>query len=324
MSHLLATKMFCRKTPTSTWAAARTGFLEFSIDVGRINNGPARSECLLFVSSCSPHFDINARHFGSYRQGRKGSGGGARGTRSRGWLTKYREGRGGRHLPVSDDTELEQRRKLNDFIFSLNKKEGLSPTKTVADKIVTEKNDSTTSAEPLPTKAYLDISIDGTDSQRVTIELASAVLPKTVGNFLSLCEGVLLKDESNSIELGYKNTRVHHVEKKVGICFADALKTLRCAPDFAEIQPGGCTFKDEGFYLTHSSPGMVSMISPGVHRNGSRFIITTNIAKHLDGKYVSFGKVIDGMEVIMDIGTNIFTKKGVPTKDVVLVGCGVL
>jgi cyclophilin family peptidyl-prolyl cis-trans isomerase len=66
------------------------------------------------------------------------------------------------------------------------------------------------------------------------------------------------------------------------------------------------------------------MMSPGVHRNDSRFLITTTSAPQLDGRFVAFGRIKEGMEVVNDIAASIFTKRGRPTVDVKIVGCGVL
>jgi len=315
MPHLLVTRFIGRAAPAATRAAAA----ELTwINSTHVPNTTSVTNCVGSPTSLpSSRHHVPARAFATSRHhGKKGSGGGARGTRSRGWLTKYREGRGGRHLQgdLPGASELERKRELNDFVFSLNAK-GLPPRDGQAEPAATEPPPA-----GLPTGAYLDISIDGSEPRRVSLELASAVLPHTVGNFLALCGGAAGRTE----ELGYRAAKVSRVEKDVGICIADAAHALSCAPDFAEVQPNGRTFRDEGFYLTHSAPGMVSMISPGVHRNDSRFIITTNVGKHLDGKYVAFGRVVEGMDVVMEIGTKVFTKRGVPSKDVVVVNCGSL
>lgn len=49
-------------------------------------------------------------------------------------------------------------------------------------------------------------------------------------------------------------------------------------------------------------PGLVSMVSAGVHRNGSHFHIATDACPHLDGRAVAFGRVVEGMEVVKKVG----------------------
>lgn len=70
---------------------------------------------------------------------------------------------------------------------------------------------------------------------------------------------------------------------------------------------------------------MVSMLSPGVHRNDSRFLITTGDAPHLDGRFVAFGRVkAECISVVDDVVNGVFTKRGRPTVDITVVGSGVL
>jgi len=170
----------------------------------------------------------------------------------------------------------------------------------------------------IPTAAYLEIALGAEDPRRVVIELASAALPTTTNNFRLLCE---------EKEAGYKSTSVYSIEKTVGLCLGDVLFNNgtggRCHP---EIGTSGSphSFQDEGHVLSHTEAGIVSMMSSGVDKNDSRFIITTTEAPQLDGRFVAFGRVKEGWDVINDIATGVFTKRGRPTVDIKVVGCGVL
>jgi cyclophilin family peptidyl-prolyl cis-trans isomerase len=167
-------------------------------------------------------------------------------------------------------------------------------------------------------EAYLDISVGGETARRVVIELASAALPKTTENFRLLCQ---------EKEHGYESTKIYKIEKTVGLCLGDIVSNDgtggRCHPNVGTVD-SPYAFEDEGFVVSHTGPGIVSMMSPGVHRNDSRFLITTTEAPQLDGRFVAFGRVKEGMDVIHDIASSIFTKRGRPTVEVKVVGCGVV
>ena len=225
---------------------------------------------------------------------------GTRGARGHGWLRKYRAGLGGRHLQgqwhFRNVNELDE---INDQVFSMN--------------------ESLSKEDNIPTEAYLDLSVAGDAPRRVVIELASAALPKTTENFRLLCQE---KGEG----AGYDSTLVYKIEKTVGLCLGDVVSddgsSGRCHPKFGTYT-SPYSFEDEGFLVSHTGPGIVSMMSPGVHRNDSRFLITTKSAAQLDGRFVAFGRVKEGMDVINDIDTGVFTKRGRPTVEIKVVGCGI-
>ena len=241
---------------------------------------------------------------------------GTRGARGHGWLKKYRAGLGGRHLQGRwHNRDVDELNMINDEVFAMNK----------------------TLNSDIPTEAYLDISVAGEAPRRIVIELASAALPKTTENFRLLCQekGRSSKEDDNDEGFvgdengsgGYENTSVYKIEKTVGLCLGDIVSDDgsggRCHPKSGTyLSP--YSFKDEGFLISHTGPGIVSMMSPGVGRNDSRFLITTTGASQLDGRFVAFGRVKEGMDVVEDIATGVFTKRGRPTVDVKIDKCGVL
>jgi cyclophilin family peptidyl-prolyl cis-trans isomerase len=229
----------------------------------------------------------------------------SRGSRGHGWLKKYREGLGGRHLQGRyHDRQVSKLVELNNQVFSLNQtSHGLKDE---------------------PNMVYLDIGVSGDDkdtTKRIVIELATAALPKTCHNFAMLCK------ES------YAMTKVFRIEKNVGVCFGDYVSRNQdgtegkchasvmnsCAPQHPS------TFEYEPMVLSHAQKGIVSMLSSGLDKNDSRFIITTvDDAPQLDGRYVAFGRVQQGMTDLEQIALSTFTKKGRPTADLRIVGSGVL
>mmetsp|Transcript_20487 Transcript_20487/g.29234 ORF Transcript_20487/g.29234 Transcript_20487/m.29234 type:complete len:265 (+) Transcript_20487:129-923(+) len=222
---------------------------------------------------------------------------GSRGSRGRGWLTKYRDGKGGRHLQGRwwESQSEEYRAAWNNAIFDLGKKH-----------------------------AFFDFLTEGwKEPMRVEVELATAALPNTCKNFLELCQGFALSEDPST--LGYKNTIVHRIEKTTGLCMGDVLlqggKAGRCHPS---LGTRGYSFEDEGFVLSHgATPGILTMLSTGVHKNDSRFLITTAKANQLDGRCVAFGRVTEGMDVVNQIA-NVFSKRGRPANDVIVVNCGLI
>eukprot|EP00579_Thalassiosira_antarctica_P007678 CAMPEP_0201883038 /NCGR_PEP_ID=MMETSP0902-20130614/15111_1 /ASSEMBLY_ACC=CAM_ASM_000551 /TAXON_ID=420261 /ORGANISM="Thalassiosira antarctica, Strain CCMP982" /LENGTH=277 /DNA_ID=CAMNT_0048411743 /DNA_START=25 /DNA_END=858 /DNA_ORIENTATION=+ len=226
---------------------------------------------------------------------------GTRGARGHGWLKKYRAGLGGRHLQGRwHFRDVDELNAVNDEVFAMN--------------------ESLNKDDNIPTEAYLDLSVAGDAPRRVVIELASAALPKTTENFRLLCE-------EKGEEVKYESTLAYRIEKTVGMCFGDVVTNDgtggRCHPK-SGTSHSPFSFEDEGFLVSHTGPGIVSMMSPGAHRNDSRFLITTADSAQLDGRFVGFGRVKEGMDVINDIATGVFTKRGRPTVEIKVVGCGVL
>ncbi|GAP08365.1 peptidyl-prolyl cis-trans isomerase, cyclophilin family [Anaerolinea thermolimosa] len=60
----------------------------------------------------------------------------------------------------------------------------------------------------------------------------------------------------------------------------------------------GYAFPDDVNDLRFDRPGRLAMASPGPNSNGSQFFITMRQASELDGRYVIFGQVLEGMDVL--------------------------
>ena len=133
----------------------------------------------------------------------------------------------------------------------------------------------------------------------IEVELYEQRVPRTVENFIGLATG---DKEWTDPETGeartdplYEDIPFHRVIGGFMIQGGDPTGTGRGGP--------GYTFDDE-FHddLGHDGPGVLSMANHGPDTNGSQFFITLAAQPHLDGKHAVFGQVIDGMDVVEDIG----------------------
>ncbi|CAI5996690.1 unnamed protein product [Closterium sp. NIES-64] len=119
-------------------------------------------------------------------------------------------------------------------------------------------------------RCFLDIAFDGQFVGRIEVEVRPDVAPKTVENFVGLCNGT-------SSGLGYKGLTLH-----------------RIIPGFM-AQGGNCgssifgqPFPDESFELRHTGRGVLSMANRGPNTNNCQFFICFTATPHLDGKHVTF------------------------------------
>lgn len=122
-----------------------------------------------------------------------------------------------------------------------------------------------------------------TNMGNIVIELFADKAPKTVENFVTLAEKGY-----------YDGVIFHRVIPNFMIQGGDPTGTGRGGPGYA--------FADE-FHpsLRHSEAGMLSMANSGPNTNGSQFFITVAPTPYLDGKHAVFGKVIEGMDVVIKI-----------------------
>jgi cyclophilin family peptidyl-prolyl cis-trans isomerase len=126
------------------------------------------------------------------------------------------------------------------------------------------------------------------------------LVPRTVANFVGLTEGT-------------KRFVDYSVNKITNRPFFDNLIFHRVVTNFV-IQGGspngigtddpGYRFKDE-FHpaLSHNQAGVLSMANSGTNSNGSQFFITLAPAAHLNNKHSVFGQVVEGVDVVLAIGS---------------------
>jgi len=167
--------------------------------------------------------------------------------------------------------------------------------------------------------AFLDIAINGLYKGTLILHLFANVVPKTVENFRQLCKGSY--KNSNGKALHYKGTYVNRIVTDFIIQAGDVVNDNGTGS--ASIY--GKYFADENFFLRHEREGIASMANSGPNTNGCQFFITLKAYPDLDGKYVVFGEVIQGFELMKEIGSyGSRTPEGEPKAKIMITNCGEL
>jgi cyclophilin family peptidyl-prolyl cis-trans isomerase len=132
-----------------------------------------------------------------------------------------------------------------------------------------------------PAKRYT--ATIATDGGEIVLELFADKAPRTVNNFVFLAR-----------EGFYDGVTFHRVIKGFMAQGGDPTGSGRGGP--------GYRFDDE-FHpeLGHDGPGILSMANAGPGTNGSQFFITHVATPHLDGRHTVFGRVLEGMDVVLAI-----------------------
>ncbi|KAL4318965.1 hypothetical protein GQ457_18G004140 [Hibiscus cannabinus] len=195
---------------------------------------------------------------------------------------------------------------------------------------------------------FLDVSIDGDPVERMVFELFSDIAPKTAENFRALCTGEKGIGPKTGKPLHYKGSFFHSVIKgslaqkwyvawSVTIVYAvgnraDGHDCFSCDVVFKGgdfVRRDGTSgesiydgkFPDESPTLKHDGPGLLSMAVADRDTIGSQFVVTFKPNHDLDRKYVVFGQLVQGTEVLKKI-ENVGDEEGKPTVTVKIINCG--
>ncbi|XP_009324701.1 PREDICTED: peptidyl-prolyl cis-trans isomerase-like 6 [Pygoscelis adeliae] len=163
---------------------------------------------------------------------------------------------------------------------------------------------------------YLEIAIEEQPIGRLLFELFSDACPRTCENFRALCAGGVTSPRDGR-ELTYKNSLFHRLVKNGWIQGGDIITGKGDGGESIY----GPTFEAENFLSQHKGRGVLGMANKGRHSNGSQFYITLQPAPYLDKKYVAFGQLIEGTEVLQRLEA-VPTYNERPTVDCKIINCG--
>ncbi|KAJ1554582.1 hypothetical protein HK096_002878 [Nowakowskiella sp. JEL0078] len=156
----------------------------------------------------------------------------------------------------------------------------------------------------------------------ISIDVFVDKCPKTSENFISLCSGKLGNSKKAPYKpLHYKGCRIHRI---VSDFIAQGGDITRDDGTGGESIYGG-RFNDEkeGLKLKFKL-GTIAMANSGKNSNTSQFFIVLTDDKKklekLDGKYVVFGQLIDGFDVLKKLN-ELGSESGNPITDVIIGNC---
>ena len=165
--------------------------------------------------------------------------------------------------------------------------------------------------------AYLDFEVDGRHTasptpqhNRLIIELYPHIAPRAVQNFVQLTHSTPTQSLPNPAAapadlpaLHYLHSPVHRVVPGSHMQCGDV---YRGRGDFS-LSSYGAPLEDESFALSHEAAGVVSLVGrAGVaHSGGSQFLVTLGAARHFDGRYVGFGRVVDGLQLLAQCNNSV-------------------
>jgi peptidyl-prolyl cis-trans isomerase A (cyclophilin A) len=144
------------------------------------------------------------------------------------------------------------------------------------------------------------IAIFDTNKGNFKIELFEDKAPLTTKNFIKLAND------------GFYNGLIFHR-------VIDGFMVQGGCPEGTGRGGPGYSIKDE-FHpeLKHECEGMLSMANAGPNTGGSQFFISVAPTPWLDGHHSIFGKVIDGMDIVLAISKVQTDSRDKPLEDVII------
>lgn len=165
---------------------------------------------------------------------------------------------------------------------------------------------------------FLEISRGGQNIGQVIIELFDEDVPLTCNNFRHLCTRGIKNKNTPS----YKNTKINCIIKNFMLQGGDVINNNGTSG----YSIYGKYFDDENFNLKHNQEGLLSMANCGKDKNNSQFFILTkrNGCEQLDNKYVVFGIIIKGYDIIKKIENTKVDNNNIPVEECSISNCGLV
>ncbi|CAG8578844.1 15029_t:CDS:2 [Acaulospora morrowiae] len=162
-------------------------------------------------------------------------------------------------------------------------------------------------------RIFFDIDVNGSHFGRIVIELRADVVPKTAENFRVLCTG--------ERGFGYRGSNILKIVPNWYIKGGDYINNDGSGNESIYDEK---LFPNENYILKHDRPGVVSMIHGGDYTSGSQFCIYLSKAEWLNNVQVVVGHVIDGWNVVKELGTFDSLDNGSPESVIKIFECGQL
>lgn len=186
------------------------------------------------------------------------------------------------------------------LIFVLNKN---SP-KNQSGEIMEVKNDETKVLEDNNKMMKATIKTNKGD---IVLELFGDKTPKTAGNFTKLAS-----------EGFYDGTKFHRIIAGFMIQGGDPQTKDDALSSLWGTGGPGYQFEDEIVPGLSNVIGTISMANSGPNTNGSQFFINVGDNTFLDGKHAVFGKVVEGLDIVMAISQAEKNQRDVPVEAIIL------
>lgn len=167
-------------------------------------------------------------------------------------------------------------------------------------------------------KVFFDIEVDGEPLGRIVLGLFGRLAPKTAQNFAALADGTA-GIGNHGKPLHFKGNHFHRIIPGMMAQAGDIINGNGTGGESIY----GHHFEDETFFINHYKRYQLAMANYGPNQNNSQFWISFGPNMWLNGKYVIFGRVLEGFETAdwLEIYGH---GSGNPKKTAVIADCGTL